>query len=148
MTPDAGYHGPPDLTVSRMLSIWHTDPALLLGFVVITAAYLTAVVTARRRGGHPWPLRRSAAFRWRARRWSPRPSSAPTPTQTGGGAYWVLGHAIGVPHLVVFRRPRHHHDQRAAAIDATLGRQTAAADRLSRSRPRPIPAVRSTYYFA
>ncbi|MEU7404716.1 cytochrome c oxidase assembly protein [Streptomyces sp. NPDC044948] len=61
MTPDAGYHGPPELTVSRMLTTWHPDPAPLLAFAVITAVYVTAVVDARRRG-HPWPLRRSAAF--------------------------------------------------------------------------------------
>ncbi|MEU9651717.1 cytochrome c oxidase assembly protein [Streptomyces sp. NPDC048110] len=61
MTPDSGYHGPPELTVSRMLTTWHPDPALLLVLAVITAAYLTAVIAARRRG-HPWPLRRSAAF--------------------------------------------------------------------------------------
>ncbi|WP_432048927.1 cytochrome c oxidase assembly protein [Streptomyces asiaticus] len=47
--------------------------------------------------------------------------------QTGGSAYWVLGHAIGVPYLVtVFRQARHHDQRAAAAIDATLDRQTAA----------------------
>ncbi|MGQ4368949.1 cytochrome c oxidase assembly protein [Streptomyces violaceoruber] len=61
MTPDAGYHGPPELTVSRMLTTWHANPALLLAFAVITAAYITAVITTRRHG-HPWPLRRSTAF--------------------------------------------------------------------------------------
>ncbi|MBP0456071.1 cytochrome c oxidase assembly protein [Streptomyces montanisoli] len=61
MTPDTGYHGPPELTVSRMLTTWHPDPAVLLALAVIAAGYLMAVVTARRRG-RAWPLRRSTAF--------------------------------------------------------------------------------------
>ncbi|MFE9390540.1 cytochrome c oxidase assembly protein [Streptomyces sp. NPDC006784] len=41
--------------------------------------------------------------------------------QVGGGAYWILGHAVGVPFLaLVFRQARRHDRRTAATIDTHL----------------------------
>ncbi|MEU9200362.1 hypothetical protein ACLQ2N_02460 [Streptomyces sp. DT224] len=60
MTRPTAYHGPPELTVSRMLTDRHLDAALLAAGIALTAAYTAAVITARRRGTQ-WPWRRNVA---------------------------------------------------------------------------------------
>ncbi|MFR0352274.1 cytochrome c oxidase assembly protein [Streptomyces sediminimaris] len=56
--------------------------------------------------------------------------------QTGGGAYWVLGHFIGVPYLVIVFRQARHHDRRAArAIDASIDARTPDGTDADHMRP-------------
>jgi cytochrome c oxidase assembly factor CtaG len=57
----AGYHGAPELTVSRALSEWAADPWALAFILALAVAYLVGVRTVRRAGQH-WPAGRVIAF--------------------------------------------------------------------------------------
>ncbi len=57
----SGYHGPPELTLTRALTEWTFDPWMLALVVLLGAGYLAGVRTARR-AGHPWPAARQVWF--------------------------------------------------------------------------------------
>src|SRR5580700_1917665 len=56
----AGYHGPPELTVTRALAEWTLDPWMLALIVLLGGAYLTGVLRAR--ATVPWPVARPIWF--------------------------------------------------------------------------------------
>ncbi|MGH3155827.1 MAG: cytochrome c oxidase assembly protein, partial [Streptosporangiaceae bacterium] len=56
-----GYHGPPELTLTRALVSWTFDPWAFGIVVVLAAAYLTGVRRLRR-AGQAWPRARSISF--------------------------------------------------------------------------------------
>lgn len=56
--------------------------------------------------------------------------------QTGGGAYWVMGHFVGVPFLIlVFRQARRHDGRTAQAIDAAIAATLPEGADADRMRP-------------
>jgi len=57
----SGYHGPPELTLTRALTEWTFDPWMLALIVLLGAGYLAGVRRARR-AGHPWPAARQVWF--------------------------------------------------------------------------------------
>ena len=57
----SGYHGPPELTLTRALTEWTFDPWMLALIVLLGAGYLAGTRSARR-AGHPWPTARSVWF--------------------------------------------------------------------------------------
>jgi cytochrome c oxidase assembly factor CtaG len=57
----AGYHGPPELTVTRGLTQWTADP-WAIAFVVVLGGVYVAGVRRARRAGMPWPAGRVVAF--------------------------------------------------------------------------------------
>ena len=60
--PDTlGYHGPPELTISRAFSEWVLDPWALAFVLVLAVAYLAGVRRVRR-SGQRWPAGRVIAF--------------------------------------------------------------------------------------
>src|ERR1700719_3252891 len=67
----SGYHGPPELTVTRALTEWTLDPWMLVLIVLLGGAYLAGVrrVRARARAPRddtdnaaPWPVARPIWF--------------------------------------------------------------------------------------
>jgi cytochrome c oxidase assembly factor CtaG len=56
----AGYHGPPELTVTRALTEWTLDPWMLALIVLLGGAYLAGVRRARATGS--WPVARPIWF--------------------------------------------------------------------------------------
>ena len=56
-----GYHGPPELTASRVLTSWTLDLPVLLAVLVAGGLYL-AGVRRLRRAGRPWGTGRVLAF--------------------------------------------------------------------------------------
>jgi cytochrome c oxidase assembly factor CtaG len=56
-----GYHGPPELTLSRALGSWTLDPWTLAGLLLLGCGYLAAVRALRRRGT-AWPAGRTFSF--------------------------------------------------------------------------------------
>ena len=56
----AGYHGPPELTVTRALTEWTLDPWMLALIVLLGGAYLAGV--RRARDTAPWPAARPIWF--------------------------------------------------------------------------------------
>jgi cytochrome c oxidase assembly factor CtaG len=56
----AGYHGPPELTVTRALTEWTLDPWMLALIVLLGGAYLAGV--RRARATVPWPAARPIWF--------------------------------------------------------------------------------------
>jgi cytochrome c oxidase assembly factor CtaG len=52
----AGYHGPPELTVTRALTEWTLDPWMLALIVLLGGAYLAGVRRVRARGIREWPV--------------------------------------------------------------------------------------------
>lgn len=68
-----------------------------------------------------------------ARPWGP---SLSVDEQTGGGAYWVLGHAVGVPYLgLVLFQARRSDRRTAAAVDAAIEAQFPAGESPDEMRP-------------
>ena len=57
----SGYHGPPELTLTRALTEWTFDPWMLALVVVLGAGYLAAVSKVRRTG-RTWPAARPIWF--------------------------------------------------------------------------------------
>jgi cytochrome c oxidase assembly factor CtaG len=57
----SGYHGPPELTLSRALTSWTLDPWSLAGIVLLGGLYLAGVRRVRR-AGEPWPANRIVLF--------------------------------------------------------------------------------------
>jgi cytochrome c oxidase assembly factor CtaG len=57
----SGYHGPPELTLTRALTEWTFDPWMLALIVLLGTGYLAGTRRARR-AGHPWPTARSVWF--------------------------------------------------------------------------------------
>jgi cytochrome c oxidase assembly factor CtaG len=57
----AGYHGLPELTVTRVLLSWTFDP-WAFGIALVLAAGYLAGLRRLRQAGQPWPLARSVAF--------------------------------------------------------------------------------------
>jgi cytochrome c oxidase assembly factor CtaG len=57
----SGYHGPPELTLTRALTEWTFDPWMLALIVLLAVGYLAGVRRARR-AGHPWPTARQVWF--------------------------------------------------------------------------------------
>jgi cytochrome c oxidase assembly factor CtaG len=57
----SGYHGPPELTLTRALTEWTFDPWMLALIVLLGAGYLAGTRRARR-AGHPWLTARSVWF--------------------------------------------------------------------------------------
>ena len=57
----SGYHGPPELTLTRALTEWTFDPWMLALVLVLGAGYLVGVRRARR-AGHTWPTARLIWF--------------------------------------------------------------------------------------
>jgi cytochrome c oxidase assembly factor CtaG len=58
----SGYHGPPELTVSRAFTEWTVDPWMLALILVLGVAYLAAVRKARTGPGAGWPVARPIWF--------------------------------------------------------------------------------------
>jgi cytochrome c oxidase assembly factor CtaG len=56
-----GYHGPPELTVSRVFTSWTLDLPVLLAVLLAGGLYL-AGMRRLRRAGQPWPASRVIAF--------------------------------------------------------------------------------------
>ncbi len=56
----AGYHGPPELTVTRALTEWTLDPWMLALIVLLGGGYLAGV--RRARATVPWPVARPIWF--------------------------------------------------------------------------------------
>ncbi len=57
----SGYHGPPELTLTRALTEWTLDPWMLALVVILGAAYLAGVRRVQRRGT-AWPVARRIWF--------------------------------------------------------------------------------------
>jgi cytochrome c oxidase assembly factor CtaG len=57
----SGYHGPPQLTVSRAFTTWTLDPWSLAGILLLGGLYLAGTV-AMRRSGRDWPVGRTISF--------------------------------------------------------------------------------------
>ena len=57
----SGYHGPPELTLTRALTEWTFDPCMLALVVLLGAGYLAAVRKVRR-AGRTWPTARPIWF--------------------------------------------------------------------------------------
>jgi len=57
----AGYHGPPELTASRVFTSWTLDVPVLLAVVLAGGLYLAGMRRVRR-AGQPWPVAASVAF--------------------------------------------------------------------------------------
>ena len=57
----SGYHGPPELTVTRALTEWTFDPWMLALVVILAAAYLAALRRVHR-AGTSWPVARRIWF--------------------------------------------------------------------------------------
>src|SRR5580692_5371358 len=57
----AGYHGPPELTVTRALTEWTLDPWMLVLIVLLGGGYLAGVRRVRDNTA-PWPMARAIWF--------------------------------------------------------------------------------------
>ena len=57
----SGYHGPPELTLSRAFSSWTLDAWTLAGILLLGGLYVAGIRLARR-AGVPWPAGRIVAF--------------------------------------------------------------------------------------
>src|SRR5258706_16162002 len=57
----SGYHGPPELTLSRALTEWTLDPWALAIAALLGGLYLSGARRVRRSGA-AWPLGRTVAF--------------------------------------------------------------------------------------
>jgi cytochrome c oxidase assembly factor CtaG len=57
----SGYHGPPELTLTRALTEWTFDPWMLALALILGGGYLAAVRKVRR-AGHAWPKARPVWF--------------------------------------------------------------------------------------
>jgi cytochrome c oxidase assembly factor CtaG len=57
----SGYHGPPELTLTRALTEWTLDPWMLALALILGGSYLAAVRKVRR-AGHAWPKARPVWF--------------------------------------------------------------------------------------
>ena len=60
----AGYHGPPELTVTRALTEWTLDPWMLVLIVLLGGGYLAGVRRVRVREGRPPRDNRDSAAAW------------------------------------------------------------------------------------
>ncbi len=57
----SGYHGPPELTLTRALTEWTLDPWMLALVLILAVGYLAGVRRVRR-AGHAWPTARPIWF--------------------------------------------------------------------------------------
>jgi cytochrome c oxidase assembly factor CtaG len=89
----SGYHGPPELTLTRALTEWTLDPWMLALVLILAVLYLAGVRQVRRRGDPP----RERGARGYGGRGAPRArgDSGGSSPRASTGQIWFLGFGLG-----------------------------------------------------